>query len=157
MDPNQQPNQPPVMPPPPVEPQPQVTQPTPPAPAPAPVVGMPPAPSAPYGQMPVAGDDPGKTLGILSLCLSIFGIVGVILGIIGLVKSKSAHKSGILSIAGIILSVIFIILSWNVLVSSAGSTAEDMARDKCNEPTSANTYMSYVEVNDTRYYCSDFK
>jgi heme/copper-type cytochrome/quinol oxidase subunit 2 len=51
------------------------------------------------------------TIGILSIVFGIvWPIVGLILGIVGYVKSNSSNKNKKLSLIGLILSIIFIIL-----------------------------------------------
>lgn len=80
---------------------------------------------APYGQQPTpygqqspygasqggAAVDPGKTLGILSIVLPFvgLGLVGLILGIIGKVKSKKAGFKNTPALVGIIISIVAII------------------------------------------------
>ncbi|MBP2414541.1 hypothetical protein JOF48_003340 [Arthrobacter stackebrandtii] len=82
-----------------------------------------PQPPAPYGQQPPAYNqgqpgpygapavDPGKTLGIISIILPFvgLGLVGLILGIIGKVKSKKAGFKNTPALVGIIISVVAII------------------------------------------------
>lgn len=57
-------------------------------------------------------EDPGKTLGIVSLITSILGIglVGLITGIIGRNKSKAAGYSNGMALAGIIISSISMVV-----------------------------------------------
>ncbi|AIY00362.1 hypothetical protein ART_0763 [Arthrobacter sp. PAMC 25486] len=78
----------------------------------------PPAPygqqPAPYGQQSPYGApavDPGKTLGILSVILPFvgLGLVGLILGIIGKVKSKKAGFKNTPALVGIIIGIVAII------------------------------------------------
>ncbi|GAB3092343.1 hypothetical protein GCM10027054_16720 [Isoptericola nanjingensis] len=62
-----------------------------------------------YGQPP---QNPGKTLGIVGLVLGFFGplsIVGLILSIVGLVKSRKAGQPNGVAIAGIIVSSLVLI------------------------------------------------
>ncbi|MDB5161684.1 MAG: hypothetical protein JWM52_192 [Candidatus Saccharibacteria bacterium] len=65
--------------------------------------------STPVGPTAV---NPGKTLGIVSLILSIIGVgvVGIILGAIGLNKSKKAGLGNGLALAGIIVGAISTVL-----------------------------------------------
>ena len=91
-----------------------------PSPAPAPV------PQQPTQQM--AAVNPGQGLGIASLVCSIVGvsIVGLILGIIGLKKSKEAGMSNGMALAGIIISSIGLVFGvlWFLLIiigAAAGS------------------------------------
>ncbi|GAB6940030.1 DUF4190 domain-containing protein [Isoptericola variabilis] len=57
-----------------------------------------------YGQQP---ENPGKTLGIVGLVLGFFGplsLIGLILSIVGLVKSRKVGQSNGVAVAGIIVS-----------------------------------------------------
>lgn len=84
---------------------------------PAPYGQQPPAyqSQAPYGQQSPYGApaavDPGKTLGILSVILPFvgLGLVGLILGIIGRVKSKKAGFKNTPALVGIIIGIVAVI------------------------------------------------
>ena len=108
--------------------QPTPGQPTPGQAYPAPPAGGQPYPAAPqapgqaYPAAPPAGQyapaygqppqNPGKTLGIVGLVLGFFGplsIVGLILSIVGLVKSRKAGQPNGVAIAGIIVSSLVLI------------------------------------------------
>lgn len=69
-----------------------------------------PAMSAPQPAM--AQVDPGHSLGLASLILSLLGftLISLILGIMGMKKSKEAGMSNGLAKAGVIISVVSIIL-----------------------------------------------
>ncbi|KRC42540.1 hypothetical protein ASE27_02930 [Oerskovia sp. Root918] len=71
---------------------------------------------------------PGKTLGIVALVLSIpLSLVGLVLGIVGLVKARRAHRSNWWAVAAIIVSflVIVAIVIWAAtLVWLMGECAE---------------------------------
>lgn len=70
----------------------------------APVV---PTMSAPAEPLLPAETDPGKTLGIVGFILSFFvTVVGLILSIIGLVKSKKAGHKNPFALAGIIIGIV---------------------------------------------------
>ncbi|GAA1971201.1 hypothetical protein GCM10009718_03500 [Isoptericola halotolerans] len=73
--------------------------------------GYPAGPPAPaYGQPPV--ENPGKTLGIVGLVLGFLGplsLVGLILSIVGLRKSKKVGQPNGIAIAGIIVSSLVLI------------------------------------------------
>ncbi|MCA0228674.1 DUF4190 domain-containing protein [Patescibacteria group bacterium] len=58
-----------------------------------------------------AAEDPGKTMGIISLVLGLLniGLVGLILGIMARSKSKAAGYNNGVALAGIIVSVITMI------------------------------------------------
>lgn len=82
---------------------------SPPAAGPASPSEVPPPTSA--SPSPATGEDPGKLLGIFSLVFSFFaGLVGLILGIIAKKKSKAAGFSNGLATAGIIISIINILI-----------------------------------------------
>jgi hypothetical protein len=70
-----------------------------------------PAPQPGYqGAQPV--ENPGKTLGIVGLILGFFGplsIVGLILSIVGLRKSKKVGQSNGVAVAGIIVSSLVLV------------------------------------------------
>lgn len=102
--------------------QPQFTpQPTP-QPAPA-------SPVAPVAAQPV-GEDPGKTLGIVSLVTSLLGmgLIGLILGIMAKKKSSAAGYKNTMALAGIIISilsmVIGLIVGVAIFMGAAGATKE---------------------------------
>ncbi|RPF22732.1 DUF4190 domain-containing protein [Myceligenerans xiligouense] len=70
--------------------------------------GQPPA-SQPYGEQPAGADNPGKTLGIVGLILSIIGctsLIGLIVSIVGMVKSRKAGMGNGFALAGIIVGAI---------------------------------------------------
>ncbi len=83
-----------------------------------------------------AGVDPGHGLGLASLITSFFiGILGLILGIVALMKSKKAGYKNGLALAGIIvgsintiLIIIFIILSL-MAVGTVVSTVSDAVKE----------------------------
>jgi len=85
---------------------------------------------------PVTGSvatNPGKGIGIASLIVSFLGIglVGLILGIVGINKSKAAGQGNGFAIAGIILGILNIIgtiIAIIIIVTSAGVILE-----KCKE------------------------
>lgn len=80
----------------------------------------PPAPPAPaYSAAPAAPVNPGKTMGIVSLVLSIIGIhlIGIILGFVGLSQSKKAGQKNGFAVAGIIIGFIGIALLLLFLVA----------------------------------------
>lgn len=76
-------------------------------------------------------DDPGKTLGILSIVFAfLFSIVGLILGIVGLNQSKKAGYKNNTAIVGIILSAIMIVVLplFIMIIFISGSVLQ-----KCSE------------------------
>lgn len=76
----------------------------------------PPAPAAPSAAP--APVNPGKTMGIVSLVLSIIGIhlVGVILGFVGLNQSKKAGQKNGFALAGVIIGFIGIVFGIIALI-----------------------------------------
>ena len=68
----------------------------------------PPPPAAAMPAPAAAPVNPGKTMGIVSLVLSIIGIhlIGVILGFVGLSQSKKAGQKNGFAIAGIVIGFI---------------------------------------------------
>ena len=95
------------------------------------------APQAPqYGGTPgyTAPQDPGKTMGIIGLVLSFLGclsIVGLILSIVALNKSKKAgYKNGI-ALAGIIVGAVVLVASIIGGVALAGVFGQ--IAEVCNE------------------------
>jgi hypothetical protein len=65
-------------------------------------------------------DNPGKTLGIVGLIMSFFfvlNIVGLILSIVGLNKSKKAGMKNGAAVAGIIVSIVTIVIGVIILIS----------------------------------------
>lgn len=79
--------------------------PVPPAPQMQPMQPMPPAPG-------YIAEDPGKTMGIISLVLGLlpFGLIGLILGIVARSKSKAAGYNNGIALAGIIVSSITMVI-----------------------------------------------
>jgi hypothetical protein len=100
-------------------------EPTTPAPAPQPEQ---PATPAPTSGAPVAATNPGQGLGIASLVLALLGVslVGLILGIIGMKKSKEAGMSNGLALAGVIISAIGLVFGvlWLIFVVIVGVAGE---------------------------------
>lgn len=75
---------------------------------------IPTASPAPYLPPPAPGGDyPGKTMGLVALILAIFlNIVGAIVGIVALRKSKKAGAKNPMALAAIIVGfALFVILS----------------------------------------------
>lgn len=97
-----------------------------------------PPPAAPaYSSAPAAPVNPGKTMGIVSLILSIIGIhlIGIILGFVGLSQSKKAGQKNGFAIAGIIIGFIGMALLLLFLVAGGalfGSLFGGLAQ-VCNE------------------------
>lgn len=69
---------------------------------------VPQVPQTPQGQPVVVQTNPGQGLGIASLVCSLIGmsLVGLILGIIAMKKSKEVGMSNGLALAGVIISSI---------------------------------------------------
>lgn len=108
----------------------------------------PPAPLPPMTPPPFGGAEPPKTMGVLSLIFGaaallfglipvagifiggLFGTASIVLGIIGILKS---HK--IMSIIGIVLSVVGAILSFSITGSVTDDFERDLGTDASGSPT----------------------
>ncbi|MHA6669779.1 DUF4190 domain-containing protein [Homoserinimonas sp. A447] len=91
-----------------------------------------PAPSADY-TAPVA-ENPGKTLGIVGLVLAfIANIVGLIVSIIALNKSKKAGYKNGLALAGIIVASVSIVISIIAVIAivSLGAAGFNAIAEAC--------------------------
>ena len=79
------------------------------------------------------GEDPGKTFGILSLVLPFIGLAlpGLVLGILGRSKSKAAGFNNTLALAGIIISVIGMIIGIAFIALTIFGVSEVL--EKCEE------------------------
>ena len=95
-----------------------------------------PAPPTPVGTGYVT-DDPGKTLGIISLVTSLLGIgvVGLVTGIVGRSKSKAAGHSNGMALAGIIISAISIVVGLiiGIILVLGLVVGLQAVTQKCNE------------------------
>jgi len=80
----------------------------------------PPAPAAPAASP--APVNPGKTMGIVALVLSIIGVhlIGIILGFVGLSQSKKAGQKNGFAVAGIVIG--FIGIGILVLILTLGGS-----------------------------------
>ncbi|MCU1573380.1 MAG: hypothetical protein JWO93_1462 [Micrococcaceae bacterium] len=101
----------------------------------------------PYGQQPAypqqnfgaesyqgrETQDPGKVYGIISIILPFvgFGLVGLVLGIIGRIKSKRAGYKNVLALVGIILGAISVVVG--ILIIVAVVTALTQFGQLCND------------------------
>ncbi|MFE4465003.1 DUF4190 domain-containing protein [Oerskovia sp. NPDC056781] len=107
----------------------------------APQYGAPQAP-APQGYGTAApATDPGKTLGIVGLVLSILGctsLIGLILSIVALSKSKKAgYKNGI-ALAGIIVGAVLLVASiigGIIFLTAGGALVNDLLETCQNVPS----------------------
>ena len=87
--------------------------------------GPPPAPA--YAQP--AATDPGRTLGIVGFILAFFvSPAGILVSAIGLVKSRKAGRKNGLALAGLILSIVFFIVTVLFLVGVAATVASLLAQ-----------------------------
>jgi hypothetical protein len=110
----------------------------------------PPAPAAPAASP--APVNPGKTMGIIALVLSIIGLhlIGVILGFVGLSQSKKAGQKNGFALAGIIIGFIGMIIVLALIVGGGalfGSLFGGLAQ-VCAELGSG-----VWEVNGVTYEC----
>lgn len=119
-------------------------------------VTQPPAPQQPEQKPPAqnqtpnaTGEDPGKTFGIISLVTSLLGIslLGLIFGIIGRKKSKAAGYSNGLALAGIIISIIGMIIGIIIISLVVFGTVNIV--QKCQELGPGTHY-----VDGATYTCS---
>lgn len=120
---------------------------------PTPPVATPPQPMTPQAPGMVS-EDPGKTLGIIGLILAfLFGIAGLVISIIARSKSKAAGYSNGLAVAGIIVSIINMIVTTVLVVSIVflGMTALDKAREECQRVGS----FGQIRVGNEVFNCSD--
>ncbi|KRC42539.1 DUF4190 domain-containing protein [Oerskovia sp. Root22] len=112
--------------------------------------GAPQAPYTPGGVPGAPAQDPGKTLGIVGLVLSIIGctsLIGLILSIVALNKSKKAgYKNGI-ALAGIIVGAVLLVGSIIALAAFGGLIGEVL--EKCADLGPGTHYVDGVE-----YTCS---
>ena len=87
----------------------------------------PPAPSTGTTGMPAAAD-PGKTLAIVGLVLSILGIgvVGIILSAVALQQSKKTGHKNAIALAGIIVGIVSMLLGalYFLIISGAFIAAQ---------------------------------
>ncbi|MDF9878440.1 DUF4190 domain-containing protein [Cellulosimicrobium cellulans] len=125
----------------------------------APQYGAPQAPqyNAPQGGTPgysAPAQDPGKTMGIVGLVLSFLGclsIVGLILSIVALNKSKKAgYKNGV-ALAGIIVGAVVLVLTVIgsiVFFSTVGAVTQEVL-DACSGQPSG----TVVEVRGEAVTC----
>ena len=67
--------------------------------------------------MRVMQSDPGKTMGIISLVLSIMGLhlVGVIVGLVALAQSKKVGNKNGFALAGVIVGAVLFVISLIVI------------------------------------------
>jgi hypothetical protein len=98
----------------------------------------PPPPAAPaYASTPAAPVNPGKTMGIIALVLSIlpFQLIGIILGFVALSQSKKAGQKNGFALAAIIIGFIGLIIGLIVILAGGalfGSLFGGLAQ-VCNE------------------------
>jgi hypothetical protein len=110
----------------------------------------PPPPAAPVGKRPE--DNPGRTLGIVGLILAIFlNIVGAIVGIVALVKSRKAGYGNGPAIAAIIVGfLLFIVLVIvGVVAVVLGGAALNELAEVCSGVPSGGT----VEIQGQPFQC----
>jgi hypothetical protein len=80
-----------------------------------------------YGVPPV--ENPGKTLGIVGLVLAfIISPVGLVVSIVGLMKSKKANMSNGIAVAGIVISAISVIAGVLISVMLVGAATTLVAQ-----------------------------
>lgn len=91
------------------------------------------APAAPTGETvaaPPGTDYPGKTLGIVGLVLAIlFSIIGFIVSLIAFNQSKAAGFKNTPAKVGIILGIVFFVLSVISIIASIALSAAILANN----------------------------
>lgn len=109
--------------------------------------------SQPQVQSIQSGNNPGKVITIVGFVMAFIGlgVVGIILSIIGLIKSKKAgHKNG-LAIAGIILNVLsmigMIILISITLVSYNSLTSKAKASQSAQESSNYDSLAAIAKTS----------
>jgi len=109
-------------------------------------VQQPVPPAQPSPEVTPVADNPGKTLGIVSMILSIIGLglVGVILALIGMSKSKKAGQKNGFALAGLILGILNIIagIAVFVLVGYGGIQAAAEIAAACAESVTGSVALS---------------
>lgn len=83
---------------------------------------------------PATGEDPGRTLGIVSLVLAFFfALAGLIVGIIARKRSKEAGFSNGFAKWGIILSIVFMVLGLiaSIALIAGGAALFGAVADVC--------------------------
>lgn len=129
---------------------------------PAPYGQQPPAPygqqPSPYGAPPV---DPGKTLSIVAIILPFvgFGLVGLILGIVAMNKSKKAGFKNTLALVAVIIGAVSIvagIITTIVVIAALGQAANGI--DTITQVIQAcqSTGSEFVTVGGQEYSCSSY-
>lgn len=113
----------------------------------------PPAPPAPaYSGGAAAPVNPGKTMGIVSLVLSIIGIhlIGIIVGFVGLNQSKKAGQKNGFALAGIIVGFVGLVIGIIVIISlvAGGAAIFGGLSQVCNELGSG-----VWEIDGVTYTC----
>ncbi|HJM04727.1 MAG TPA: hypothetical protein QF549_03830 [Candidatus Saccharimonadaceae bacterium] len=123
------------------EPQPQ------PAPVESPATSPQPETTPASTSTPTSGvENPGKTLGIVSMILSIIGLglVGVILALIGMSKSKKAGQKNGFALAGLIIGILNILagIALFALVGYGGIQAAAELTAACAESANATVVLT---------------
>jgi uncharacterized membrane protein len=98
-----------------------------------------------YGQPPQ--ENPGKTLGIVGLILGFFGplsLVGLILSIVGLRKSRKVGQSNGVAVAGIIVSSL--VLIGTIIVGIVIGVGVGFIVEQCNELGSGTHVVDGVTI-----------
>jgi heme/copper-type cytochrome/quinol oxidase subunit 2 len=100
----------------------------------------------PYGGQPA--EDPGKTLGIVGLVLSFFtAIIGLIISIVALRKSKKAGFKNTPALIGIIVGILSTIVA--IIIAAVSIIAVTAVLSQC-----AQLGPGQHEVNGTTITCS---
>lgn len=90
--------------------------------------------AAPAAAPAATGENPGKTLGIVGLILAFFvNVAGLIVSIIALNKSKKAGFKNGPALAGIIVSIVSIVIGVIIIIAvvSLGAAAAGAIAEAC--------------------------
>jgi len=136
--------------------------------APTPQPAFPSAEASPASPQPVPGENPGQTLGIISIVLSFIGlsVIGIILGIVSRKKSKAVGASATLGTIGMIVGIVFTVIGFIVtaILVAITLTAYNGIQNRTQESnlsSQASSVVRYAELynsmaNDYPKSVSDF-
>ncbi|PID99457.1 hypothetical protein CSA80_01715 [Candidatus Saccharibacteria bacterium] len=111
--------------------------------------GVAPSQAVPPPQHPAPQEDPGKTMGVISIILSfvLLGIVGLPLAIFSIMKSRKAMVSPKIGVIGSVLSVLSIVAS--IFVIMFVLTTHDTAEHTKQHASESNSRSSSAEAEKT--------
>ncbi len=110
-------------------------------------------PQATPGTAAIPAENPGQTLGIISIVLDIIGfsVIGIILGVISRKKSKAAGQSTTLGTIGMVLGIIFTVIGLLFFVTIALTTYAGLqqAAQEASESSSTDQSSQSVEFDSS--------